>query len=59
MSKNKITEQDYIKATRKADRESEITKHGKIVSLRPTKIHNPKNEYKRSKNKKINFDDED
>ena len=59
MSKNRITEQDYIKATRKADREAEITKHGKIVSLRPTKVHNPKYEYNRSKSKKINLDDED
>lgn len=59
MGKNRITEQDYIKATRKADREAEIAKHGKIVSLRPAKVHNPKNEYKRSKSKKINLDDED
>jgi hypothetical protein len=59
MRNAKITEQDYIKAVKKADREREISKHGKIISLRPTKVHNPKNEYKRSKNKKINIYDED
>ena len=59
MGKNRITEQDYIKATRKADREAEIAKHGKVISLRPTKVHNPKNDYKRAKVKKIVIDDED
>ena len=58
MSNKKITEVDYIKATRKADREAEIAKHGKLISMRPTKVHNPKNEYKRSKNKKIDFNSE-
>jgi hypothetical protein len=59
MGKNRITEQDYIKATRKADREAEIAKHGKVISLRPTNVHNPKNEYKRAKAKKIVIDNED
>lgn len=56
MSNKRITEVDYIKATRKADREAEIAKHGKLISMRPTKVHNPKNEYKRAKNKKITID---
>lgn len=55
----KITQQDYIKANRKASRDEEISAHGKLISMRPTKIHNPKTEYKRSKNKKIVLDDED
>lgn len=59
MGKNIITKQDYIKAVKKADREREILRHGKVISLRPTKVHNPKNEYKRSKSKKINLNDED
>lgn len=59
MASKTITTDDYIKAVKKADREREISRHGKIISLRPTKVHNPRNEYKRSKSKKINFDDED
>jgi hypothetical protein len=34
-----ITEQDYIKAVKKADREREIEKHGKLISTRPTRVH--------------------
>ena len=59
MAKKTITEQDYIKANRKASRDEEITKHGKQISLRPTKVHNPKNDYKRSKMKKVDIFDED
>lgn len=59
MARNRITEKDYIKAVKKADREREISTHGKIISTRPTKIHNPKNAYNRSQSKKINFDNED
>ena len=59
MARNCITEKDYIKAVKKADREREISTHGKIISTRPTKIHNPKNAYNRSQSKKINFDNED
>lgn len=58
MGKNTITEEDYIKATRKADREEEITKHGKIISLRPAKIHNSKKVYNRAKEKGIKADEE-
>jgi hypothetical protein len=59
MAKKTITEQDYIKANRKASRDEEITKHGKQISMRPTKVHNPKNDYKRSKMKKVDIFDED
>lgn len=58
MAKKTITEQDYIKANRKASRDEEITKHGKQISMRPTKVHNPKNDYKRSKMKKVDIFDE-
>lgn len=59
MAKKTITEQDYIKANRKASRDEEITKHGKQISMRPTKVHNPKNDYKRSKMKRVDIFDED
>ena len=59
MAKKTITEQDYIKANRKASSDEEITKHGKQISMRPTKVHNPKNDYKRSKMKKVDIFDED
>ena len=59
MAKKTITEQDYIKANRKASRDEEITKHGKQISMRPTKVHNPKNDYKRSKMKKVDIFDEE
>lgn len=58
MGKATITEGDYIKATRKADREEEITKHGKIISMRPAKIHNSKKVYNRAKEKGIKIDEE-
>jgi hypothetical protein len=59
MAKKTITEQDYIKANRKASRDEEITKHGKQISMRPTRVHNPKNDYKRSKMKRVDIFDED
>ena len=59
MAKKTFTEQDYIKGNRKASRDEEITKHGKQISMRPTKVHNPKNDYKRSKMKKVDIFDED
>ena len=59
MNKGKITQMDYIKANRKASREMEISTHGKQISMRPTKVHNPKNDYKRSKMKKVDIFDED
>ena len=59
MNKGKFTQMDYIKANRKASREIEISTHGKQISMRPTKVHNPKNDYKRSKMKKVDIFDED
>lgn len=52
----RITERDYIKAMRKADRENEIELHGKIISLVPSKMHKSKKEYSRKKIRKSDFD---
>lgn len=55
MAKEKftITEKDYIKAVRKADREREIEMHGKVISTRPAKTHKSKKAYSRKKNKRV------
>ena len=55
MAKEKyaITEEDYIKAVRKADREREIEMHGKVISIKPPKTHKSKKAYDRKKNKRI------
>ena len=55
MAKEKftITEEDYIKAVRKADREREIEMHGKDISIKPPKTHKSKKAYDRKKNKRI------
>ena len=47
MGKYTITEMDYIKAVRKADRENEIANHGKLISTRPTRTHKSKKTYSR------------
>lgn len=52
----RITERDYIKAVRKADRENEIEIHGKLISLVPSKVHKSKKGYNRKKFKKSDFD---
>jgi hypothetical protein len=52
----KITTEDYIKAVKKADREIEIAKYGKQISMRPTSIHKSKKAYDRKRNKNIDFD---
>ena len=60
MAKGKftITEKDYIKAVRKADREREIEMYGKVISIKPSKIHTSKMAYDRAKEKnRKNFDD--
>lgn len=51
-----FTQDDYIKAVKKADREAEIAKYGKLISMRPTSIHKSKKAYDRKRNKKITFD---
>ena len=55
MAKEKFTntEEDYIKAVRKADREREIEMHGKVISIKPPKTHKSKKAYDRKKNKRI------
>ena len=55
-TKYTITEQDYIKAVKKADREREIELHGKVISTRPTKTHKSKKAYDRKKSKRIKDD---
>lgn len=42
---------DSVKAACKADREREIKAHGKIISLRPSKVHQSKKTYNRKKTK--------
>lgn len=49
MRKNKITQQDYLKAHRKASREEEITLHGK--SIRRSTVHRSKKIYNRKRMK--------
>ena len=57
--KHSITEDDYIKAVKKADRDLEIERHGKQVSMRSTRIHNAKNAYNKKKKKNINTNPEE
>ena len=42
---------DSVKSACKADREREIKAHGKIISLRPSKVHQSKKTYNRKRNK--------
>lgn len=50
--KRRITESDYIKAVKKADRELEIAMHGKQISMRGGILHINKKKYNRAKEKK-------
>ena len=50
--KNKITEQDYIKANRKASREAEIKMYGKLITWRSA-VHKSKKTYNRQRYKRI------
>jgi hypothetical protein len=50
MKKHKITQQDYLKAHRKASREEEIGRHGRAASLRPA-VHRSKKTYNRKREK--------
>lgn len=56
MKKMTFTKDDYIKAVKKADRELEIAKYGKLISMRPTSIHKSKKAYNRKNNKRIELD---
>ena len=53
--KAKITEQDYVNAMKRANREFEIA--GKQVSMCKTRTHKSKKVYDRKKNKKITITD--
>lgn len=57
MGKSTITQEDYVKAVKKADREREIAQHGKLISTRPTKTHQSKKVYNRQNNKNIDIND--
>lgn len=57
MAKKTFTQDDYIKAVKKADRELEIAQYGKLISTRPTKIHQSKKAYNRRNNKNIDLDE--
>lgn len=49
--KKRITQNDYIKAHRKASREEEIALHGH--SLRRTHVHKSKKQYDRNREKAV------
>lgn len=49
MKKQKITQQDYLKAHRKASREEEIAQHGRPARLRA--VHKSKKTYDRKREK--------
>ena len=51
----KITESDYIKAVKKANRDLEIALFGKQVSMRGAVSHKSKKVYDRKKLKKVEF----
>ena len=52
MKAGKITEQDYVKAVRRADRLREIEQHGRVVSTRPAMVSASKKAYNRKRDKK-------
>ncbi len=55
--KTKITEQDYITAMKRANRELEIALFGKQVSMCKTRTHKSKKVYDRKKFKQITITD--
>lgn len=50
MKRHKITQQDYLKAHRKASREEEIARHGKPVQQRQS-VHRSEKIYNRKRAK--------
>ncbi len=54
-AKRTITEQDYIKGVKKANRELEIAMFGKQVSMRGAVSHKSKKDYNRQQMKKIEW----
>lgn len=55
--KTKITEQDYIIAMKRANRELEIALFGKQVSMCKTRTHKSKKVYDRKKFKRVTITD--
>jgi len=55
--KTKITEQDYITAMKRANRELEIALFGKQVSMCKTRTHKSKKAYDRKKFKRVTITD--
>ena len=57
-NKKKKNKQKFnnLKTLLKADREKEIEQYGKLVSMRPSKVHKSKKDYDRKKNKVNNSD---
>jgi hypothetical protein len=55
--KSKITEQDYVTAMRRANRELEIALFGKQVSMSKTRTHKSKKVYDRKKFKRVTITD--
>ena len=49
--KNKKKQFSNLKSLLKADREKEIEQYGKLVSMRPSKVHKSKKDYDRKRNK--------
>ena len=47
-----FTQEDYIKANRKASREEEIAMYGKQIAFR-TAVHKSKKKYNRQRDRKI------
>ena len=56
-SKTKITEQDYVTAMKRANRELEIAMFGKQVSMSKTRTHKSKKAYDRKKFKRVTITD--
>lgn len=54
-ARTKITEKDYIKAVKRADRLNEIAMFGKQVSMRGAITHKSKKDYNRQQAKKIEW----
>ena len=54
-AKRKITEQDYVKGVKKANRELEIALFGKQVSMRGAISHKSKKDYNRQKAKRVEW----
>ena len=54
-AKKTITEKDYVKGVKKANRELEIALFGKQVSMRGAISHKSKKDYNRQKAKRVEW----